>query len=101
MKAIFFIILLSFIFCDPNSFINASKEERIKREKIIKERLLKCIYENGSEEFKIFVKENEENLRKAFLDNRKNIKKEDKLVVRDCKKKIREERNEERENNHL
>ena len=89
MKVILFILLLSLIICDPDSFIYASKEEKINREKMMKEKLLECIYENASEEFKLFVKENEANLRKAILNNRENIKKEDKLVMRDCKEKIR------------
>ena len=45
-----------FIACDPQSFLHASKEERIERQKMMKARLIKCINENASEEFKKFVK---------------------------------------------
>ena len=96
MKAILFLILIAFIICQPNSFMHASKEERLERQKIVKAKLIQCINENASEEFKEFVQKNIDNFRKAFAENRENISKEDKRVVRECRLKIIKERNEER-----
>ena len=96
MRAILFLVLFMFILCQPKSYLHATKEERIERQKIMKERLLKCIYENAREEFKKFVKENEETFRYSYSKNKDNISIEDKRVVRECRRKIIEERNEER-----
>ena len=96
MKSFLFLILIIFITCDPQSFLYASKEQKIERQKMIKSRLIKCIMENASEEFKEFTKINEENFRKAFNENRHTISKEDKRVVRECRQKIIQQRNEER-----
>ena len=95
MKGLLFIILIAFILCHPKSFDDASKEEKIERHKIMKQRLIDCINENGSEELKEFVKKNEKSLRKAIGDNNKVLSKEDKAVIRDCRQKIIEERHQE------
>ena len=97
MRAILFLILIIFIICEPNSYLHATKEEMIERQKIIKAKLIKCINENASEEFKEFVKKNEETFRKSFSMNKDKISIEDKRVVRECRRKIIEERIKERE----
>ena len=96
MKAILFLILIIFIVCEPNSYLLATKEEIIERQKIMKSKLIKCINENASEEFKEFVKKNEQTFRKSFSMNKDIINIEDKRVVRECRKKIIEERMKER-----
>ena len=96
MKTILFLILFIFITCQPNSYWHASEEERIERQKIVKAKLIQCINENASEEFKQFVQENLENFRRAFAMNKEKISKEDKKVVRECRQKIILQRNEER-----
>ena len=101
MKSFLFLILFIFITCGPKSFLNASKEERIERQKMIKARLIKCINENASEEFKEFIKIHEANFRKAIAQNKDNISKEDKRVLRECRQKIIQERNEERQKEGL
>ena len=97
MKSFLFILLIVFIACDPQSFLYASKEERIERQKMMKARLIKCINENASEEFKKFVKIHEVNFRKAIAENKDKISKEDKKILRECRQKIIQERNEERQ----
>ena len=96
MKGFLFILLIAFIVCNPKkSFAHASKEEKIERQKMMKERLIKCIYENGSEELIEFVKKNEKELRKAIGANKDTLKKEDLRTIRDCKLKNVRERHEE------
>ena len=97
MKSFLFILLIVFIACDPQSFLYASKEERIERQKMMKARLIKCINENASEEFKNFVKIHEVNFRQAIAENKDKISKEDKKILRECRQKIIQERNEERQ----
>ena len=101
MKSFLFIILIMFIACDPQSFLHASKEERIERQKMMKARLIKCINENASEDFKEFVKIHEVNFRQAIAENKDNISKEDKKILRECRQKIIQERNEERQKEGL
>ena len=85
MKAILFLILIISIISQPNSYLHASKEERIERQKQVKAKLLKCIKENASPEFLEFVNENEAELRKAIALNKDRLKKEDLLVIRKCR----------------
>ena len=85
MKTILFLILLIFITCEPDSYLYASKEERIERQKQVKAKLIKCIKENASPEFIEFVNENEAELRKAIAMNKDKLKKEDLLVIRKCR----------------
>ena len=85
MKIIIFLILIIFIICDPDSYLYASKEERIERQKQVKAKLIKCIKENATPEFIKFVNENEAELRKAIAMNKDKLKKEDLLVIRKCR----------------
>ena len=85
MKSILFLILIIFITCGRDSYLYASKEERIERQKQVKAKLIKCIKENASPEFIKFVNENEAELRKAIAMNKDKLKKEDLLVIRKCR----------------
>ena len=95
MKAILFLILIIFITCGRDSYLYASKEERIERQKQVKAKLIKCIKENASPEFIKFVNENEAELRKAIAMNKDKLKKEDLLVIRKCRLDLIKEKNNE------
>lgn len=86
MKYFFLLILFIAIACQPSLLI--SREERIKRQKEMKEKFIKCLKENGSNEFINFINENEANLRYAIAKNKNQISTNDKLVIRDCKRKL-------------
>ena len=101
MRGFLIILLFAFIICQPNSFIHASKEERLERQKIMKAKLIKCINENGDDVLKEFIKNNENELRKAFAMNKDKLTQEEKKVIRECRKKIIEERHEEMKENGL
>ena len=95
MKAILFLILIIFITCGRDSYLYASKEERIERQKQVKAKLIKCIKENASPEFIKFVNENEAELRKAIAMNKDKLKKEDLLVIRKCRLDLIKKKNNE------
>ncbi len=86
MKAFLLLILLISISCQPSLLV--SKEERMNRQKAMKEKFIQCLKENGSKEFIQFVEENESNLRYAIAKNKKELSKNDKLVVKNCKIKL-------------
>ena len=95
MKSILFLLLIIFINCDPSSYLYASKEERIERQKQVKAKLIKCIKENARPEFIKFVNENEAELRKAIAMNKDKLEKEDLLVVRKCRLDLIKKKNSE------
>ncbi len=86
MKVFLLLILLITTSCQPSLLI--SKEERIQRQKEMKEKLIKCIKENASNEFIEFVNENEANFRYALAKHKKEISKSDLLVVRHCRENL-------------
>ena len=102
MKIFLFLVLLALIACD-DSFLKATKEEKLQRQQKVKAKILECIYEseNASQDFKEKTKQNEAEFRKFMFDKRKEIRKEDKLVVRECRKKVREQMKAERKQNEL
>ncbi len=61
----------------------------------MKAKLIKFINENGDDVLKEFIKNNENELRKAFAMNKDKLTQEEKKVIRECRKKIIEERHEE------
>ena len=54
----------------------------------MKEKLIKCIKENASNEFIEFVNENEAYFRYALAKHKKEISKSDLLVVRHCRENL-------------
>ena len=102
MKTFLFLVLLALIACG-DSFLKATKEEQLQRQQKFKAKILECIYqsENASQDFKEKTKQNEAEFRKFMADKRNEIRKEDKLVVRECRKKIREQMKAERKQNEL
>ena len=100
MKTILFLILFVLISCEP-SLLNASKEERINIQKKVKAKLIECINESASPEFKNFLKKNEDEFRKFLAMNKEYISKEDKKVIRECRKKVFKEFNDELKKNEL
>ena len=86
MKSILLLILVIAISCQPSVLL--SKEERMNRQKVMKEKFIQCLKENGSKKFIEFVEQNESNLRYAIAKNKKQISLEDKLLVRECKEKL-------------
>ena len=102
MKTFLFLVLLALITCN-DSFLKATKEEQLQRQQKFKAKILECIYksENASQDFKEKTKQNEAEFRKFMADKRNEISKEDKLVVRECRKKVREQMEAERKQNEL
>jgi hypothetical protein len=102
MKTFLFLALLALIFCD-DSFLKATKEEKLQRQQKVKAKILDCIYqsENASQDFKEKIKQNEAEFRKFMFDKRKEIRIEDKIVVRECRRKVREQMKAERKQNEL
>ena len=83
MKSILLLILVIAISCQPSVLL--SKEERMNRQKVMKEKFIQCLKENGSKKFIEFVEQNESNLRYAIAKNKKELSKDDKIVVKNCK----------------
>ena len=86
MRGFLLLILLFVISCQPSLLI--SKEERMNRQKAMKEKFIKCLKENASKDFIEFIEKNESNLRYAIAKNKKELNKEDLLVVRNCKNEL-------------
>ena len=102
MRTFLFLVLFALIACE-GSYLKASKEEQIQRQKKVKAKILECIYnsEKASQDFKEKVKQNEAEFRKFMFDEKDEIKLEDRLVVRECRKKIREQMQAEKKQNEL
>ena len=91
MRAFLILLLIIAISCQPSLLM--TREERIKKKREVKSKLLDCIRENASEEFIKFMNENELNFRIAVAKNKDNISINDKQVIRNCKDKIFREAN--------
>ena len=102
MRAFLFLVLFALIACE-GSYLKASKEEQIKRQKEVRAKTLECIYksEKASQDFKEKLKQHEDEFRKFMFDEKNEIKKEDRLVVRECRKKVREQMKAEKKQNEL
>ena len=94
MKSFLILILFISIACEP-SILNAPKDQRLKIQKRIKEKLIKCIDENASQDFKNYINRNEEELRLSNYMKKEKINKEDKKVIKECRKKAFKKLNEE------
>ena len=86
MKTFLFLILIFIISCQPSFY--STKEQRISKQKEMKEKFINCLKEKASKEFLEFIEQNESNLRYAIAKNKKQISLEDKLLVRECKEKL-------------
>ena len=91
MKAFLLLILLIAITCQQS--LPLSREEKSRRKKLMKEKLVNCLRENASKEFIAFMNENISRLRYAIGNNKESISQEDKLVIRRCKEKLSNEIN--------
>ena len=89
MKSFLLLILIIAISCQPSVLL--SKEERMNRQKVMKEKFIQCLKENGSKKLIEFVEQNESNLRYAIAKNKKELSKDDKIVVKNCKIKLSRE----------
>ena len=83
MKGFLFLILFIAIACQPSLLI--SKEERIARQKEMKELFIKCLKEKASKEFVEAMNQNIPNLRMYIMQNKGVISIEDKKAIRYCK----------------
>ena len=83
MKGFLFLILFIAIACQPSLLI--SKEERIARQKEMKELFIKCLKEKASKEFVEAMNQNIPNLRMYIMQNKGAISIEDKKAIRYCK----------------
>ena len=83
MKGFLFLILFIAIACQPSLLI--SKEERISRQKEMKELFIKCLKEKASKEFVEAMNQNIPNLRMYIMQNKGTISIEDKKAIRYCK----------------
>ena len=107
-KFLFFLFLLTFIVCPPSY---EKREEFKKRRKEHERQMAECIlkHENISPEFKKLIEENkDENIFKALHPKDHKLDKNDRDIIRNCRKemhdKMKEEWKREREarnmNNH-
>ena len=80
MKGFLFLILFIAIVCQPSLLI--SKEERIARQKEMKELFIKCLKEKASKEFVEAMNQNIPNLRMYIMQNKGTISIEDKKAIR-------------------
>ena len=83
MKGFLFLILFIAIACQPSLLI--SKEERIARQKEMKELFIKCLKEKASKEFVEAMNQNIPNLRMYIMQSKGTISIEDKKAIRYCK----------------
>ena len=97
-KVLIFLVLISFIICQPSE---AKREEmRQKRKRERDHRLMECILSNNqtSPTLKKLIEENkEENLRKALRPKDHKLEISDRVIIRNCRKEYHEKRREIRE----
>ena len=97
-KVLIFLVLISFIICQPSE---AKREEmRQKRKRERDHKLMECILSNNqtSPTLKKLIEENkEENLRKALRPKDHKLEISDRVIIRNCRKELFDKRREIRE----
>ncbi len=97
-KVLIFLVLISFIICQPSE---AKREEmRQKRKRERDHKLMECILSNNqtSPTLKKLIEENkEENLRKALRPKDHKLEISDRVIIRNCRKELYDKRREIRE----
>ena len=97
-KVLIFLVLITFIICQPSE---AKREEmRQKRKRERDHKLMECILSNNqtSPTLKKLIEENkEENLRKALRPKDHKLEISDRVIIRNCRKELFDKRREIRE----